>query len=168
MSKNTSVRPKNPTPEFGKFGGYFNIDSGTGRARGMSVFGPPETAAVLREALTPFADLGFAGVLSTQGPGAWRDGQHVVQSGGLAGDSGASRIRSNTSTRPGTRISIRTRRIIENDVKASAIIFAAAVYTLAMRDETAAAFCRGSDAAIAPADTVAKWFDQLTLLVTDC
>lgn len=28
-------------------GGYFNIDAGTGRARGASVFGPPEAAAVV-------------------------------------------------------------------------------------------------------------------------
>ncbi len=53
---------ENPKPEWAKFNGYFNIDSGTGRARGMSVFGPPETAAVLRESLAPFADLGVAGV----------------------------------------------------------------------------------------------------------
>ena len=46
---------ENPTPEFSKFNGYFNIDSGTGKARGMGVFGPPEAATVLREALAPFA-----------------------------------------------------------------------------------------------------------------
>src|SRR5688572_19681622 len=36
-----------------KFGGYFNIDSGTGRVRGASVFGPPEAAGILREILEP-------------------------------------------------------------------------------------------------------------------
>lgn len=39
---------ENPTANYSKFGGYFNIDSGTGRARGMSVFGSPETASILR------------------------------------------------------------------------------------------------------------------------
>ena len=38
-----------PGPEFAKFNGYLNIDTGTGRLRGASVFGPPETAAALRE-----------------------------------------------------------------------------------------------------------------------
>jgi len=52
---------ENPKPEFSKFGGYFNIDSGTGQARALSVFGPAETATVLRDALAPFSDLGFAG-----------------------------------------------------------------------------------------------------------
>ena len=36
---------ENPKPEFEKFNGYFNVDSGTGRIRGASVFGPPEAAA---------------------------------------------------------------------------------------------------------------------------
>src|SRR5215218_4421154 len=58
-----------PTPEFAKFGGYFNIDSGTGRARSLSVFEPPETAAILREALSSFGDLGFAGVAASSSRG---------------------------------------------------------------------------------------------------
>jgi hypothetical protein len=33
---------ESPKPGYEKFGGYFNIDSGTGRVRGASVFGPPE------------------------------------------------------------------------------------------------------------------------------
>src|SRR5438445_10555572 len=37
-----------PTPEFAKFAGYLNIDSGTGRARGAGVFGPREAAERLR------------------------------------------------------------------------------------------------------------------------
>src|SRR5262245_28860484 len=51
---------ENPKPEFFKLAGYFNIDSGTGRARGMNVFGPGEAADVLRPSLEAFADLGFA------------------------------------------------------------------------------------------------------------
>ena len=41
---------EDPKPEYAKFAGYFNIDSGTGRVRGLTVFGPPATADVLREA----------------------------------------------------------------------------------------------------------------------
>src|SRR5262249_36306923 len=40
-----------PKPEYWKLSAYLNIDSGTGRARGAGVFGPPEAAAVLRDAL---------------------------------------------------------------------------------------------------------------------
>jgi len=35
-------------PDFGRLAGYSNIEMGTGKARGMSVFGPPEAAEVLR------------------------------------------------------------------------------------------------------------------------
>ena len=34
-----------PTPEFATFGGYLNVDSGTGRIRGATVFGPRRPAA---------------------------------------------------------------------------------------------------------------------------
>ena len=38
-------RFESPKPEYEKFAGYVNIDSGTGRVRGLTVFGPPEAAA---------------------------------------------------------------------------------------------------------------------------
>jgi hypothetical protein len=60
---------ENPKPEFEKFAGYFNIDSGTGRARGLSVFGPPEAASVLRQAIAPFEDLGVMGAIATRSRG---------------------------------------------------------------------------------------------------
>ena len=70
---------ENPKPEYANFAGYFNIDSGTGRARGMTVFGPPEAAAVLRAAVAPFVDSGVMGTAATRQPAAWRLGSHVVQ-----------------------------------------------------------------------------------------
>ncbi len=57
---------ENPKPAHANFAGYFNIDSGTGRARGMSVFGPTEAARILREATKGFEDNGFFGVNATQ------------------------------------------------------------------------------------------------------
>ena len=53
--------PEEPTENYATFGGYFNVDSGTGRLRGAQVFGPPAAADVLREVLAPFADLGMLG-----------------------------------------------------------------------------------------------------------
>jgi len=41
-------------PEYSNLAAYLNIDSGTGRARGAGVFGPPSAAAVVRQALAPF------------------------------------------------------------------------------------------------------------------
>ncbi len=57
---------ENPLPEYAKLAAYLNDDTGTGRIRGASVFGPPEAGTVLREALAPFADLAVAGASSTK------------------------------------------------------------------------------------------------------
>jgi carboxypeptidase Q len=123
-----------PTAEWAKFGGYFNIDSGTGRGRGMSVFGPPETATVLREALAPFADLGFAGVLSSKSRGLGGTDSTSFNQAGLPGIGTQQDPIEYFTTTWHTNLDT-YERIIEADVKASAIIFAAAVYHLAMRDE---------------------------------
>ena len=85
MSKNISASFENPKPEFEKFGGYFNIDSGTGRARGMSVFGPPEAGAILREAVAPFADLGILGALNSQSRGLGGSDNTSFNQAGLPG-----------------------------------------------------------------------------------
>lgn len=123
-----------PGANYGKFNGYFNIDSGTGRARGMTIFGPPDAATVLREALAPFADYGFAGVIATRGRGLGGSDHTSFNQAGLPGigvqqdpiEYGTHTWHTNLDT---------YERIIEDDVKKSAIIIAAAVYALAMRDE---------------------------------
>ena len=57
---------EDPKPGYEKFGGYFNIDSGTGRVRGAGVFGPPEAANILREILEPFKDDGVVGAVASR------------------------------------------------------------------------------------------------------
>src|SRR5213080_954273 len=52
---------EDPKPEFATLDAYLNLDSGTGRARGAGVFGPPDAAEVVRQALAPFQDLGVVG-----------------------------------------------------------------------------------------------------------
>ncbi len=123
-----------PTDEWAKFGGYFNIDSGTGRGRGMTVFGPPETATVLREALAPFADLGFAGVLNTRSRNLGGTDSTSFNRAGLPGIGTQQDPIEYFTTTWHTNLDT-YERIIESDAKTSAIIFAAGVYTLAMRDE---------------------------------
>ena len=125
---------ENPQPGYEKFGGYFNIDSGTGRARGMAIFGPPEAASVLREALAPYAEFGFMGVISTRSRGLGGSDHTSFNQAGLPGigvqqdpiEYGTHTWHTNLDT---------YERIIEDDVKKSAIIIASAVYVLAMRDE---------------------------------
>jgi carboxypeptidase Q len=50
-----------PRPGFENLVAYLNLDSGTGRIRGASVFGPEEAAAMVRAALEAFRDAAVAG-----------------------------------------------------------------------------------------------------------
>lgn len=124
---------ESPGPDYGKFNGYFNIDSGTGRARGMSIFGPPEATAILREALSSYSDLGFAGVISSTSRGLGGSDHTSFANAGLPGIGvGQDPIEYFTHT---WHTNLDTyERIIESDVKSSAVIIAAAVYALAMND----------------------------------
>jgi hypothetical protein len=125
---------ENPKPEFANFAGYFNIDSGTGRARGMSVFGPPEAAAILRQAVAPFADNGVGGATTTRSRRRGGSDHTSFNEAGLPGIGvGQDPIEYGTYT---WHTNLDTyERIIESDAQASAMAIAAAVYHLAMRDE---------------------------------
>jgi carboxypeptidase Q len=123
-----------PTAEYEKFGGYFNIDSGTGRARALSVFGTPETAAVLREIVKPFEEYGIFGATSSSSRRTGGSDHTSFNQAGLPGIGvGQDPIEYGTHT---WHTNLDTyERIIEDDVKKDAVIMAAAVYQLAMRDE---------------------------------
>jgi hypothetical protein len=125
---------ENPKPEYANFAGYFNIDSGTGRARGMTVFGPPGAAQILREATLPFADNGFFGATSTTNRRRGGSDHTSFNEVGLPGigvlqdpiEYGTHSWHTNLDT---------YERIIADDARQSAMVIAAAVYHLAMRDE---------------------------------
>jgi carboxypeptidase Q len=125
---------ENPKPAHSNFAGYFNIDSGTGRARGMSVFGPPEAAAILREATKPFVDNGFFGVNATQSRRRGGTDSTSFNEAGLPGIGiQQDPIEYNSHT---WHTNLDTyERIIEDDAQQSAMVIAAAVYHLAMRDQ---------------------------------
>lgn len=125
---------ENPKPEYANFAGYFNIDSGTGRARAMTVFGPPEAARILREATAPFADNGFFGATATTSRRRGGSDHTSFNEVGLPGigvqqdpiEYGTHTWHTNLDT---------YERIIEDDARQSAMVIAAAVYQLAMRDQ---------------------------------
>ncbi|MBA3269496.1 MAG: M20/M25/M40 family metallo-hydrolase [Acidobacteria bacterium] len=125
---------ENPTPEYANFAGYFNIDSGTGRARGMTVFGPPAAATILRQALAPFAYQGVAGATFTTSRRRGGSDHTSFNEVGLPGIGvGQDPIEYNSHT---WHTNLDTyERIIESDAQASAMAVASAVYHLAMRDE---------------------------------
>jgi hypothetical protein len=125
---------ENPKPEFQTFAGYFNVDSGTGRIRGASVFGPPAAATILRQAFAPFEDLGVMGASATNSRRSGGTDSTSFNEAGLPGIGlQQDPIEYNSYT---WHTNLDTyERIIEDDVQKSAIAIAAALYHLAMRDE---------------------------------
>ena len=125
---------ENPKPGYEKFGGYFNIDSGTGRIRGASVFGPPEAGKILRDILKPFKDDGVAGAIATRSRGTGGTDSTSFNHAGLPGISLAQDTIEYGSHTWHTNLDT-YERILEDDVKKAAIVVASSLYHLAMRDE---------------------------------
>jgi len=123
-----------PKPGYEKFGGYFNIDSGTGRVRGAGVFGPPDAANILREILAPFKDDGVVGAAVTRSRRLGGSDNTSFNQAGLPGiGMGQDPIEYGTHT---WHTNLDTyERILEDDVKKDAMVVAWAVYQLAMRDD---------------------------------
>jgi carboxypeptidase Q len=123
-----------PKPAFARFGGYLNIDNGTGRARGMTVFGPAAAAAVLREATAPFRDLGVLGATSTRSRARAGSDHTSFNEAGLPGIGILQDpIQYQTYT---WHTQLDTyERVIEDDAIKSAIVIAATAYHLATREE---------------------------------
>lgn len=124
---------ESPKPEHSRFGGYFNVDSGTGRIRGLTVFGPQEAARILREAVAPLADLGVAGAAATRSRQRGGTDSTSFNEAGLPGiGTQLDPIQYQSYT---WHTNLDTyERIVEEDVRNSAIVVAAGVYHLAMRD----------------------------------
>jgi carboxypeptidase Q len=124
---------ENPKPGYEKFGGYFNIDSGTGRVRGAGVFGPPEAGAIMREILSPFKDDGLVGAVASRSRALGGSDNTSFSQAGLPGiGMGQDPIEYNSNT---WHTNLDTyERILEDDVKKNAMIVAWSVYSLAMAD----------------------------------
>jgi hypothetical protein len=132
---------EDPKPGYEKFGGYFNIDSGTGRVRGASVFGPPEAANILRDIFEPFKADGVAGAVTSRSRRLGGSDNTSFSQAGLPGiGMGQDPIEYGTHT---WHTNLDTyERILEDDVKKDAMVVAWAVYQLAMRDDLLPRFSR--------------------------
>jgi hypothetical protein len=130
-----------PKPGYEKFGGYFNIDSGTGRVRGAGVFGPPEAANILRGILEPFKGDGVVGAVTTRSRRLGGSDNTSFNEAGLPGiGMGQDPIEYQTHT---WHTNLDTyERILEDDVKKDAMVVAWSVYQLAMRDELLPRFAK--------------------------
>jgi carboxypeptidase Q len=125
---------ENPKAGYEKFGGYFNIDSGTGRVRGVSVFGPAGAALVMRDVLAPFSADGFVGAVPSNRRELGGSDNTSFNQAGLPGiGMGQDPIEYFNYT---WHTNLDTyERILEDDVKKDATEVAWAVYQLAMRDD---------------------------------
>ncbi len=125
---------ENQKPEYAKFNGYFNVDSGTGRIRGGSIFGPPEAAGVLAQYLRVWEDLGVYGATASTSRTPSGTDSTSFNAAGLPGIGlGQDPIEYGTHT---WHTNLDTwERIVEDDVKKSAVAIASAVYHVAMRDQ---------------------------------
>jgi carboxypeptidase Q len=121
-------------PEYAKLDAYFNIDSGTGKPRGAGVFGPDGAADMVRDAMMPFADWGFTGVLKSDSRRTGGTDSTSFNNAGLPGiglaqdpfDYGSFTHHTNLDT---------YERIYEEDVREGAVEIASAVYAFAMADD---------------------------------
>jgi hypothetical protein len=132
--RDTFGSAENPKPAWHKFNGYFNVDSGTGRIRGGSVFGPPEAAQVLGQFLKQFEDLGVYGATAMSSRATGGSDHTSFNNAGLPGIGlGQDPIEYNSHT---WHTNLDTyERIVWEDVKKSAVAVASAVYHLANREQ---------------------------------
>jgi carboxypeptidase Q len=123
-----------PKPGHAKFAGYFNVDNGTGRVRGWTVFGPAAAGTVLREALASLKDLGVMGATTTRSRQRGGTDHTSFNEAGLPGIGAIQDPIEYQSYTWHTNLDT-YERIVEDDVKKSAVVVASAVYHLAMRDD---------------------------------
>ena len=144
---------ENPKPGYEKFGGYFNIDSGTGRVRGAGVFGPPEGANIMREILKPFKDDGVVGAVASRSRALGGSDNTSFSNAGLPGIGlGQDPIEYQTHT---WHTNLDTyERILEDDVKKDAVTVAWCIYQLSMRDDLLPRFAK-ADMPPRPPETAA-------------
>jgi len=117
-------------PEHEKFAGYFNLDYGTGKIRGIYLQGNEAVRPIFRAWLAPFKDLG-ASTLSIADIGS---DQVSFDEIGLPGFQFIRDFMEGSTRTAHTNMDVYD-HVLEDDLKQSAVIAAAFVYNTAMRDE---------------------------------
>ena len=123
-----------PKAEFPKIDAYWNIDDGTGRVRGASIFGPPEAGAILAQYFKPFEDYGVFGAAASTArvEGGSDNGAFAVA--GLPGIGAQQDQIEYNSTTWHTNLDT-YERIVPEDVMHNAVLTASLMIHLANRDQ---------------------------------
>src|SRR5262249_48176684 len=125
---------ENPKPEWFTFNGYLNLDSGTGKPRAASVFGPPEAAKQVQDTMSLFKDWGFNSVNPTLGRSTGGTDSTSFNNAGLPGIGlNQDPFDYNTFTHHTSYDTME--RIYEPDVREAAVEEALTAYALAMADQ---------------------------------
>jgi hypothetical protein len=121
-------------PDYEKLDAYWNIDDGTGRVRGATIFGPPDAAGVLAQLLKPFEEWGVFGASASSArvEGGSDNGAFAVA--GLPGIGAQQDPIEYNSTTWHTNLDT-YERIVPDDVMKNAVISAAVVLEIANRDQ---------------------------------
>jgi Iap family predicted aminopeptidase len=138
---------ENPKPEFAKLDCYFNIDTGTGRLRSASVFGPPEAAKDLEPIFPLFKDWGLGAVTATTSRATGGTDSTSYNNAGLPGIGYRQDPIEYNSMTHHTNLDT-YERIIPEDVKQASAEVAAAVWYVANLDQMIPRFTK--DAMPAP------------------
>ncbi len=125
---------ENPKPEWFKLDAYLNLDDGTGKPRGASVFGPPEAAAMVQTAMDNFKDWGFYRVNPTVGRQTGGTDSTSFNNAGLPGV-GYSQDPFDYNTYTHHTSFDTYERIYEPDMREAAVEEALTLYALANADQ---------------------------------
>jgi carboxypeptidase Q len=125
---------ENPKPEWYKLDAYLNLDDGTGKPRGASVFGPPEAAAMVQTAMSNFKDWGFYNTNPTLGRQTGGTDSTSFNNAGLPGV-GYSQDPFDYNTYTHHTSFDTYERIYEPDMREAAVEEALTLYALANTDQ---------------------------------
>jgi len=121
-------------PEYSKLDAYWNVDDGTGRIRGASIFGPPEAGVILAQFFKPFEEWGIYGASTTTSRAQGGTDSTSFNEAGLPGIGTQQDPIEYNSTTWHTNLDT-YERIIPDDVMKNAVITASVVLHVANRDK---------------------------------
>jgi len=144
-----------PADGYSKLAAYWNIDDGTGKVRGASIFGPPEAGVVLAQILKPFEDWGVYGASTTTSRAEGDSDNGAFDAAGLPGIGTEQDPIEYDSTSWHTNLD-NYERIVPDDVMKNAVITASVMWHIANRDALMPRFAPGDMPPAAAAGAAAR------------